>query len=65
MQVARACAALSYAHSGVLRLASECMAQGEQLPDDDFDLLSQALEDLGMMVTWRANYSRSDQRPAW
>ena len=50
--MARACAALSYAHSGVLRLATECMAQGEQLPDDDFDLLSQAMEDLGVIAAW-------------
>eukprot|EP00913_Durusdinium_trenchii_P026786 g25126.t1 len=51
VKVARACAALSFAHSGVLRLATQCMAdQGQHLLEEDFDLLSAALEDLGPPV---------------
>eukprot|EP00435_Cladocopium_sp_Y103_P023784 s2598_g5.t2 len=53
VKVARACAALSFAHPGVLRLATQCMAEhGEQLPEEDFDLLGQALEDLGVLRRW-------------
>lgn len=50
VKVARACAALSFAHPDVLRIATQCMAEyGEQLPEEDFDLLGQALEDLGVL----------------
>ncbi|CAJ1361095.1 unnamed protein product, partial [Effrenium voratum] len=50
IKVARACAALSFAHDGVIRLAAQCMTEfGQQLPDEDFDALGQALEDLGVL----------------
>ncbi|CAE7796279.1 unnamed protein product [Symbiodinium sp. CCMP2592] len=50
IQAARACAALAYAHPGIIRLATACMAEfGEQLSEEDFDLLGRALEDLGVL----------------
>ncbi|CAE7033645.1 unnamed protein product [Symbiodinium natans] len=50
IQAAHACAALAYAHPGIIRLATACMAEsGEQLSEEDFDLLGRALEDLGVL----------------
>ncbi|CAK9085380.1 4 [Durusdinium trenchii] len=71
VKVARACAALSFAHSGVLRLATQCMAdQGQHLLEEDFDLLSAALEDLGvlsqdsrlMLATWWGKQDKVELR---
>eukprot|EP00933_Yihiella_yeosuensis_P038150 TRINITY_DN32102_c1_g1_i1.p1 TRINITY_DN32102_c1_g1~~TRINITY_DN32102_c1_g1_i1.p1 ORF type:complete len:554 (+),score=91.81 TRINITY_DN32102_c1_g1_i1:101-1762(+) len=50
INVARACAALSFAHPGVIRIGALCMAEhGEDLAEDDLELLGRALEDLGIL----------------
>ncbi|CAE8734759.1 unnamed protein product, partial [Polarella glacialis] len=50
VKAARACAALSFAHPGIVRLAVICMTEnGEELEDEELELLGRALEDLGAL----------------